>query len=189
MLIELAVASMVIGLALLALLGLGHIAERAATEAEGETRATLFADEVFTTLRLYSDYFSSLNSYTTNNTDWVVFWRSLQSGKLEIPLSPQNTDLLLDPSDSHHPRLIQGGYSEKIAYWQPRVSDSPNPDVAPDYAIRYRLNIGPRQSRNHDIQDDETMVLVTLHVWPGASRTGSPALTFFTSFSHSGTLP
>ena len=86
MLIELAVASLVIAVGILALLGLSNIGERAATDTENETRATLFADEVFTTLRLYSDQVSR----NTNHLGWLEFWTAVATGERILPLAPYN---------------------------------------------------------------------------------------------------
>ena len=55
MLIELAVASFVIGVALLALAAILHLGQRAATDSDAATRAALFADDAIATLRLLND--------------------------------------------------------------------------------------------------------------------------------------
>ena len=54
-LIELALSIFVMGVAVLGVFGLARIGVSAAMDAEDEMRAAQFADDVFTTLRLYSD--------------------------------------------------------------------------------------------------------------------------------------
>ena len=99
MLIELAIAAFVIGIGILALLGLAHVAERAAADAEAETRAALFADEVFITLRLYSDRYAQ----STNQTEWVGFWTRVAAGEA-LPLATEGLPVW-KPMTAERPRL------------------------------------------------------------------------------------
>jgi hypothetical protein len=189
MLIELAVAALVIGIGILALLGLAHVAERAASDAEGETRAALFADEVFTTLRLYSDRYAQ----STNQTEWIDFWVDVSQG-ISLPLAAEWLSLWENSVDPIHPRIIVGDSQEHTAYWIPIVDDEPEPATMPDYAMRYRLTIArPGQATGGTgslaTPPYPAMLLVTLHVWHGASKIASEPFTFFTAFSNSGSLP
>ncbi len=189
MLIELAVAALVIGIGILALLGLAHVAERAASDAEAETRATLFADEVFTTLRLYSDRYAQ----STNQMEWLEFWVKVVEGKEALPLAAEWLSLWESSLDPIHPRTIAGDSQEHTAYWIP-IADDAEPATMPDYALRYRLTLarpGETSSGANALTTPPipAMLLVTLHVWYGASKVTAEPFTFFTAFSNSGSLP
>ena len=188
MLIELAVAALDIGIGILALLGLTHVAERAAYDAEAETRARLFADVVFTTLRLYSDRYAQ----SANQMEWLEFWVEVADGKA-LPLAAEWLSLWESSVDPIHPRTIAGDSQEHTAYWIP-IADDAEPATMPDYALRYRLTLarpGETSSEAVDLttQPLPAMLLATLHVWYGASKVTAEPYTFFTAFSNSGSLP
>jgi Tfp pilus assembly protein PilV len=188
MLIELAVAALVIGIGILALLGLAHVAERAAYDAEAETRATLFADEVFTTLRLYSDRYAQ----STNQQGWIDFWVGVADGQALL-LAAEWLSLWENSDDPIHPRTIVGDSQEHTAYWIPIADDEESASM-PDYALRYRLTIARPEETSSAATSLTTpplpaMLLATLHVWYGASKVAAEPYTFFTAFSNSGSLP
>ena len=188
MLIELAVAALVIGIGILALLGLAHVAERAAYDTEAETRAALFADEVFTTLRLYSDRYAQ----STNQQDWIDFWVGVADGQA-LPLAAEWLSLWENSVDPIHPRTIVGDSQEHTAYWIPIADDEESASM-PDYALRYRLTIArPGQTSGGTAAlatpPPPAMLLVTLHVWSGVGKLAEDPFTFFTSFSNAGSLP
>jgi hypothetical protein len=189
MLIELAVAALVIGIGILALLGVAHVAERAAADAEAETRAALFADDVFTTLRLFSDRYAQ----STNQKDWVEFWVDVADGE-QLPLATEWLSMWEYSLDPIHPRTIVGDGEEHTAYWIPIADGELEPATIPDYAMRYRLTIarpGPTSSEATTLTAPPlpAMLLVTLHVWHGVSKVAAEPFTFFTAFSNSGSLP
>jgi type II secretory pathway pseudopilin PulG len=194
MLIELAVAAMVIGIGILALLGTAHIAERAAADAEAETRATLFADDVFTTLRLYSDQAAQSSS----QMDWVSFWVDVSEGNLGPPLTAGSLGLDVWQLDDDGTTLaLVGDGSENLLAWRPTSpSDSTSAvsdDTVADIALRYRLTIalpgGTQQFDSSQTNTPPAMLLATLHVWSGVSKVSAEPFTFFTAFSNSGSLP
>ena len=192
MLIELAVAALVIGIGILALLGITHVAERAATDAEGETRAALFADDVFTTLRLYSDHYAQ----SANQTNWINFWMNVTDEYNPLPLTVASAWLPIwdNSQNEDFPRVIFGDGQEHTTYWIPLAEDESEPVAIPDLAMRYRLTIvHPNNTAQNLVSINKepltTMLLATLHVWYGASRVGAEPSTFFTAFSNSGSLP
>ena len=78
-LIELALAALLVGIGLLALIALGRNAIRAAMEAEDELRATALAGDIFTTLRA-----ASSEAYQTYGREgWVEFWNSVTNSEPE----------------------------------------------------------------------------------------------------------
>ena len=188
MLIELAIAALVIGIGILALLGLAHVAERAAADAEAETRAALFADEVFITLRLYSDRYAQ----STNQTEWVGFWTRVAAGEA-LPLATEGLSVW-EPTTAERPRLITGDGDEHAAFWVPAAVGGATPDTVQDFSMSYRLSIArPGQASGGTAAlatpPPPAMLLVTLHVWSGFGKLAEEPFTFFTSFSNAGSLP
>ncbi|MDD5708125.1 MAG: hypothetical protein PHR35_19580, partial [Kiritimatiellae bacterium] len=136
MLIELAVAALVIAVGVLALLGVAHLGERAATEVEDETRAALFADETFATLRLYSDQYSQ----STNRAGWHDFWLRVVEGTQPLPVA--TTQLLgawnWPELDAAGLPSIVGDGATHTNRWQAANATANAP---PDFAVQYRLII------------------------------------------------
>ena len=190
MLIELAVAALVIGIGILALLGLAHVAERAASDAEAETRAALFADDVFTTLRLFSDR----HARSPDQGEWLSFWVDVSEGDLGLPLTAGGLDVWqLD--QNQNPMVLIGDGGEHSIFWRPAGPSSDSDSVA-DIAIRYKLSITVQTQDGAVVPFDASqtnyrpaMLLATLHVWHGASKMAAEPYTFFTAFSNSGSLP
>ena len=192
MLIELAVAALVIGIGILALLGLAHVAERAASDAEAETRAALFADDAFTTLRLFSDR----HARSPGQMDWITFWGGVSEGTTALPLTAGGLDVWRR-DDEGNPVALIGDGDEHTIFWRPAdpaaetmASDA---DTVADVALRYKLTIA-RQGETGRFDVSQTnpppaMLLATLHVWYGASKVNPEPITFFTSFSNAGSLP
>jgi len=188
MLIELAIAAFVIGIGILALLGLAHVAERAASDTESETRAALFADEVFTTLRIFSDRYAQ----STNQMEWVGFWTRVAAGGA-LPLATEGLPVW-KPMTAERPRLIAGDGDEHAAFWVPAAAGGATPDTVQDFSMNYRLTIArPGQTSGGTAAlatpPPPAMLLVTLHVWSGVGKLAEDPFTFFTSFSNAGSLP
>lgn len=190
MLIELAVAAMVIAIGVLALLGIAHVGDRAATDTENETRAALFSDEVFTTLRLYSDQVSA----NTNHQGWLDFWTRVSRGEA-LPVA--NWTLFPDIWQQHgnieYPSIIADGTGNdrgRTNIWYATASAG-----TPDFAFQYRLMISrPTDDGAVPFLDPvdsspTNTVWATLHVWNGVFRRQPQPFTFYTHFSDSGGLP
>jgi hypothetical protein len=201
MLIELAVAAMVIAIGVLALLGIAHVGERAATDTENETRATLFADEVFTTMRLYSDHVSA----NTNHQGWLDFWTRVSTGDQIFPVANTETGTKtwqeLDANGV--PSIVgDGTYTAPVRTNVWHLADANVADYAtsiPDYAFQYRLAIfRPTTDANNPsvffLDDSDrspitNVVWATLHVWNGRFRRQAEPFTFYTHFADPGGLP
>jgi hypothetical protein len=187
MLIELAVAALVIAVGVLALLGVAHVGERAAGDSENETRAALFADEVFTTLRLYSDHYSQ----STNRAGWLDFWLAVAAGA-ELPVATEGMALWHRPDEN---RAVICDNRLHALLWRPRPEEAILPAAATnaDFAVQYRVKItapGGQTHFDHSQTSPPPCVLwATLHVWNGVFRTHPDAFTFYTHFSDSGELP
>ena len=190
----LAIAALVIGIGILALLGLAHVAERAAYDTEAETRAALFADDAFTTLRLFSDR----HARSPGQMDWITFWGGVSEGTTALPLTAGGLDVWRR-DDEDNPVALIGDGDEHTIFWRPAdpaaetmASDA---DTVADVALRYKLSITV-QTQDGAVPFDVSqtnpppaMLLATLHVWHGASKMAAEPYTFFTAFSNSGSLP
>jgi hypothetical protein len=195
MLIELAVAAMVIAIGLLALLGLAHIGERAVADAENETRAALFADEIFTTLRLYSDQVST----HADHQGWLDFWTRVSKGELIFPvaMNPDEMDRLEDTDWRQwglSPTLVADG-TGLDAQIHTNVWAFEEDQSVPDFAFQYRLMISRPISGGGVpfLQPGDSFptntVWATLHVWNGKHRRHAEPFTFYTHFGDPGGLP
>lgn len=190
MLIELAVATLVIGVGLLVMMGLASVGERAATEAEDETRAALFADDVFTTLRLYSDHCSR----DTNVWDWVTLWRRLAEGEalpLAAPACWQSSPGGMPPLVCADRQVYTNRYLS-LAGFHPGAAGG-----QVEYGLQYRLALARPTSAGGAVpflpldpaEEAPRIVWATLHVWSGAQRRNPEPFVFYTHFSDAGGLP
>jgi hypothetical protein len=190
MLIELAVAAMVIAIGVLALLGIAHVGERAATDTENETRAALFADEVFTTLRLYSDQVSA----NTNHQGWLEYWTRVARGEQIFPVANQTLGAeTWQEMALGEPSIVGDGTGGNLIHTN--IWRAANSDSTPDFAFQYRLMISrPAENAAVAFLDSDASrftntVWATLHVWNGVFRRQPEPFTFYTHFSDSGGLP
>ncbi len=78
-LIELALSIFVMGVAVLGVFSLARIGISTSMEAEDEMRAAQFADDVFTTLRLYSDAFQDTNRWDSFDGDLASYAEGLSA--------------------------------------------------------------------------------------------------------------
>ncbi len=194
MLIELAVAALVIAIGVLALLAVAHVGERAAADSENETRAALFADEVFTTMRLYSDQVSA----TTNRQGWLAFWRGFVEGTRPLPVA--NTVIGDEPAAELEaqgiPCIVGDGEVHTNRWYLSALSSDDDAGAPPDFAVQYKLSIQYRPENGDPVQFDPvktnqtpSILWATLHVWNGAFRSHPEPFTFYTHFSDAGGLP
>lgn len=194
MLIELAVAALVIAIGVLALLSVAHVGERAAADSENETRAALFADEVFTTMRLYSDQVSA----TTNRQGWLDFWREFVEGTRPLPVANTliglETAAELEASDT--PCIIGDSQVHTNRWYPGALTSTAHDDEPPDFAVQYKLSIQYRPEHGEpawfdpaDTNTTPSILWATLHVWNGAFRSHPEPFTFYTHFSDAGGLP
>lgn len=190
MLIELAVASFVIGVAVLALAAIIHLGQRAATDSDASTRAALFADDALSTLRLMNDRAATDPDPET----WVKMWDELCRGAVITQLTgfasevwvPDGSDSLpcLDTSEGVHTN-----------FWCPAGVKPEGGDtdlVRADFSLRYAISISC-SSDNEDAglgYAQPRYYAVTLHVWSGTSlSTESSDTTFFAVFSSQRRMP
>ena len=215
MLIELAVASFVIGVALLALAAILHLGQRAATDSDAATRAALFADDAIATLRL-------LNDRAATDPDpeaWTRLWAKLDPGSKHgwarqiswndpEPLTSGGniiTQLTGFASEVWMPAWMPDGTKSlpcldtssgvHTNFWCPagvKQEEGGMNLVRADFALRYAISIVP-SSETEDTgrgYSQPRYFLVTLHVWGGTSlATESSDTTFFAVFSNQRRMP
>ncbi len=190
MLIELAVASFVIGVALLALAAILHLGQRAATDSDAATRAALFADDAIATLRLLNDRAASDPDAET----WSKMWSDLRNGSVITQLTGFASGVWVPDWNDSLPCLdtSQGVHTN---FWCPasvkQEADEAN-FVRADVALRYAISIMP-SSETEDVglsHEQPRYYAVTLHVWSGTSlATESSDTTFFAVFTNQRRLP
>ncbi len=193
MLIELAVATFVVGVALVVLLALARTGQRAAMDAENEARAAAFADEVFTTLRLYS-------ARTAADEDpyaWMVFWADLAHGAALTNLVGTSGGFWRRNSLEELEHLaIYGDGEVRTNFWRSSshdVLEDPKSPADSDYALQYSLYLSTPTSGGGELSyamtnNPPSAISATLHVWNGAFRSSVNSYTFYAVFGFTGRL-
>ncbi len=187
-LIELALAVFVLGMAVLALYSLARLGVRAATEAEDETRAALFADDVFTTLGIYADHYRR-SGRTTNELTWVGFWQQVQQGQ---PLPVAAWDYWQRPDDGKVQLSFQVADDVRTNVHRSVNLRAPDDDAfaaVPECGFQYRLGVQLPPFGDEPPSAWTNSVRVTLHVWSGQFRRNPEPFTFYTHFADSGVMP
>lgn len=176
-LIEIALATLLIGLGVLAIFGLGRLGLQNARESENDTRAALLAEDVFATLRVTSEALCR----NQDPAAWSRFWSDFASGATNFDAGTLACSTLY--SNSCDDRVFGDGrlctnylHAGTIPEWAARFSlaieqtntwaDVSSPSNAPNNAVR-----------------------VTLSILPGLSGADSDPRTFYTHFVEHGSLP
>ncbi len=191
MLIELAVATFVVGVVLVALLALARTGQRAASDAMDEARASAFADEVFTTLRL----FSARTAEDEDPNAWMVFWADLAHGAALTNLVGTTEGLWRRDSQEDLEHLaIYGDGQVRTNYWRPAsIAEKPKSPVDADYALQYSLYLSTPVTNVGELSYSMTnnppaAISATLHVWNGAFRSSASSYSFYAVFGYMGRL-
>ncbi len=187
MLIELAVASFVIGVAVLALVAVLHVGQRAATDSGGDTRAAIFADDVFATLRLMNDRVAA----DDDPEAWADFWEGLHDGAVVTQLTGFASEVWEADSAGDLPRLdtSRGVHTN---FWCPsrlvRGAGDAVELVRADFALRYAVSIEPLSPVTVGDRQEALYYSVTLHVWNGTSLATDSSTDFFSIFTNPGRM-
>ena len=188
-LIELALSVFVMGVGILGVFGLSRLGITAAAEAEDEVRAAMFADDVFTTMRLYADAMRG-----TNSDDWVDFWENIETN--EFPVA--GADLWQD-ADGYVPTIVPDGEIHTNVFYSVDIRDEGASFAPiPEYALHYRITIDEEpyslsaamSGRDYGYTEvsSESTYRVSLHVWNGGARRRPEAYSFYTHFCERGDL-
>ena len=181
-LIEVTLAAVVVGLGLLALVGLGRLALSSAREAEEDTRAALFADDIFATLRTASESLCATGAPSA----WAAFWADFAAGRQPLPVLPSAASCFSNAFDS----TVWGDGRICTNYLFARQENRGLTGAAeiPEWSTRCWLDVAltnafaaPPGATN--------VARVTLHLVPGARGEMSESRTFYTHFAEHGSLP
>lgn len=190
MLIELVIASFVIGVALLGILAMLNSGLRQATESDNETRASIFIDDVMTTLRLLNDRAASDE---TNSNAWNEFWLDLSSAGGNNAIT-QFTGFATASwseryNDKDEPIYTDGKYHFITNYWRPETNPI-HSDGVRDYVIQYRIDITNAEDYVYFDADNRHPIYykVQIHAWNGASRSGQDDYNVSSFFTNPGRL-
>lgn len=163
-LVEVALASLIIGLGILTLFGLARIGTQSAAEAEDETRAALFAENVFGALEAVN---TTLNA-THDPAGWSQVWQAFQSGERfledaalqswewEDPQNPPTWMLVFGDgrihtniyySASHRASMVEGILENRIVYRLQVELTAEAPSLHPEASrAAVSLNVWPTRS-------------------------------------------
>jgi Tfp pilus assembly protein PilV len=184
-LIEIAFASLIIGVAFLALIGLGRLAVQGAVDAENDTRSALLADDVFATLRGFSDTLCA----TGGPSAWASFWMAFTNGVSVVPfqtatnIPPEYEDVA---TDDDNPSLYGDGTVTRLAFvdefgtrqWTAQIQITATTLNALHMGAAYDYVTGPATNVN--------LVAVTLHIWPNAFDRRERSRSFLTHIPYQG---
>ena len=192
MLIELAVASFVIGVAVLALVAVLHVGQRAATEGDAATRTALFADDALATLRLLNDRAAADPDPET----WADLWRQLdpeESGGTVITQLTGFASDVWEPDQTGDLPCLDTSPGVHTNFWCParlgRVLGDATRLVRADYAIRYSFSFKAGEDMDLGERMEPRYYAVTLLVWYGTSVNAEADNSFFAIFTNPGRLP
>lgn len=193
-LIELAMASFVAGVALIAIVSLLGVGNRATMEGESAIRASLFARDAFATIRLMNDRAAS---DPADPNAWGKFWEDCRDGNAITQTTSFASGVWATDSTGNGPWLILDG-NLHTNYWcpvnGPRGADEDDAVMA-DFAMRYRFDVrssadnsdGTSATRN-DHSVPHSFYTVDLHVWNGISLSHDNEFSYFAIFSNPGTM-
>lgn len=180
-LVEIALATLALSLGLLAWFGLGRMAMENAASAENDTRAALFADNLFASLRSVSEDLCA----TGGPAPWASFWSGFASGSTPLPIPlPENLAFTnrFDPQVWGH-----GRWHTNFFYARPDLH-GPSTNTIPEWGVRFAIEV-ELTNDFAGVSANTNQARVTLHVAPGAYGPISESRTFFTLFVEHGTLP
>jgi Tfp pilus assembly protein PilV len=190
-LIEIAFASFIIGVAFLALVGLGRLAVQGAVDAENDTRSALLADDVFATLRGVSDTLCATGGPSAWASFWIAFTATngvfipfqtatnIPAGYVDVAGADPVT---LDDT----PRLYGDGTVTRLAFadafrtrqWTAQIQISASATNALYMGEAYAYVTGPATN--------VSLVAVTLHIWPHAFDRRERSRSFLTFIPYQG---
>lgn len=193
-LIELAMASFVAGVALIAIVALLGAGNRAAMEGEAAIRASLFARDAFATIRLLNDRAAD---DPADPDAWGKFWEECRDGGAITQTTSFASGVWKADSTGELPSLYLDG-NMHTNYWCPANVRDGGEDgelVSADFALRYRFDVrsssessdGGANTRN-DQSVPHTYYTVDLHVWNGISLSHDSEFSYFAVFSNPGSM-
>ncbi len=195
-LIEIAFASFVVGVAFLALVGLGRLAVQGAVDAENDTRSALLAEDVFATLRGYSDTLCATGGPSAWAAFWVAFTDEASESAPTIPFQTAAgipvgyTDIdSLDGSPPVPPVLAGDGTTTRLA-----VVNSAGGLYVTQWTTQFSITasatnalyMGEAEEYVTGAVSNVSLVTLTLHVWPNAYDRRERSRSFLTYLPYQG---
>lgn len=195
-LVEIAFASFVMGVAFLALVGLGRLAVQNAVDAENDTRSALLAEDIFATLRSFSDTLCATGGPVT----WASFWISFTNGTEIVPFQIADekdktsaryvdADLGVAPPT---PWIYGNGTNTCVKFINPVGVD--NSGVS-QWTAQFSLSVvatnalydayGGREFITGPVSN-VTLVTISLHIWPSAYGRSERSRSFYTHIPYKG---
>ncbi len=178
-LIELALAALVISMGVLVIFGLSRHGNRSARMAEGEIRATMFADNVFSGLASINN---NINRHSVSN-EFEIFWDTFSSGNTNLPIAA--LPMWFSPEENPNPGIICNGLTNTIHYFATAYDPQITTNIL-EYSFRYHVKIS--MQNQSDSTSWPNAAQVQLDVMPGSSGR-EEQYTFVTLFADSGGLP
>ena len=174
-LIEIAFASLIIGVAFLALIGLGRLAVQGAVDAENDTRSALLADDVFATLRGFSDTLCA----TGGPSAWASFWMAFTN---DVPVPFQSATNIPagyeDATTGEAPLLYGDGTVTRLAFVDEFGTRQWTAQIQITATAYNAFDDGPATNVN--------LIAVTLHIWPNAFDRRERSRSFLTHIPYQG---
>lgn len=174
-LVELALTALVIGLGLLAVLGLGRLGLQAAADTENDARCALLADDILATLRTASDDVCR----TGGPSAFVTFWKDFRDGNLRVSFPAAGAPAITNILEN----TIAGGVDGSRVQFATLTSASPADGIdtmtIDEWSARYYLNVELESSLS--ARTNETnLARLSLNIRPDAFIVRGTARTFYT---------
>jgi hypothetical protein len=184
-LIEIAFASLIIGVAFLALIVLGRLAVQGAVDAENDTRSALLADDVFATLRGFSDTLCA----TGGPSAWASFWMAFTNG---VPVPFQTATglpaeyLALDAPMGDDPLLFGDGTVTRLGFFDESLTPQWTAQIQITATALNALYVDAESECFTGPATNVNLVTVTLHIWPNAFDRRERSRSFLTFIPYQG---
>jgi prepilin-type N-terminal cleavage/methylation domain-containing protein len=179
-LVEVTLAAVVISLGLLALFGLGHLAQRNAQGMEDDTRTAMFAEDIFASMRSVSEQLCASN----NPAAWEQFWGEFAAGFTPLPILPAAAAAFSNRFDGT--LWGDGRVCTNRFFSRPEVHGV-NLSM-PEWSARCWMEVALTNTAG-STAISTNLVRVTLHVVPGHSGAVEASRSYYTHFTEHGTLP
>jgi len=187
-LIEIAFASFIIGVAFLALVGLGRLAVQGAVDAENDTRSALLAEDVFATLRSVSDSLCA----TGGPAAWASFWLTFtETNGVPVPFQtatniPAGYVDVASSTGYDTPSLYGDGTITRLAFVDTRGIRQWSAQLQITATARNALYADAEHEYATGAEPHVNVVSLTLHVWPNAYDRHERSRSFLTYISYQG---
>lgn len=192
-LVEIAFASFVVGVAFLALVGLGRLAVQNAVDAENDTRSALLAEDIFATLRSTNNTISATGGPTAYTTFWINFTNGTEIVLFQTAGEDTETSAHYIDAEPYvtetTPWIYGNGTITRLKFVNPIAGS----DV-PQWTAQFSLSAQATNVLYNGAADEYitgpatnlTLASVTLRIWPSAYDRRERSRSFFTHIPYQG---